>query len=604
MKRIVVTSLLMAGLLAFGCKGADTPAKSGEVSVAAPAVEADAVETKYYGTVKPKALTDDTLTICLGPQLKTLDPQKQDESWGVPYSEALIEGLVGYDPEDPLKVVPGVAESWETSADNMTWTFHLGKDRYWYKSGTGTVEKLRPVTAADVKVGWERCLKPEGDCSYRPMFKDVLVAGVDEYFDKLDAWAATKDEKQKKVLRPEVDRLFAQVMKGIEVVDESTLRVQLSSPSSIFLLQMGFPVFSPVYREAVEQYGDAWTQPQNIVTNGPFVLQSWQPDKIVLVKNPAYWGWNAERHGVQKITGYTPSNYEAMLQMYEQGDLDWMGIGCRVMPKMVEQYRGKVADLHINGVGANAYLTVNQVLNAGSSEEKIRLRDALRDVRVRRALGLSINRTTLVRMTKSGHNPMGTFVPLGVGGHKPADNVGFTYDLPAAKAALRDAGYPNGEGFPSFTLAHPNEAVAQLTAQIIQGFWKELGLTVQLVPKQGSQLFGDAMAHNYEISASGWIGDYPDPYTFLMMKRTGNPYNFEGWSNPAYDDLTWKAFTTPDPAKKLAWNQEAEKMLLDDAVVIPLYQINIAQLIKPYLRGLYPNASDHHPLRDVSIVRK
>lgn len=365
--------------------------------------------TTFFGKVDPpKELT---FRMCAGSKISTLDPGHQLESWGVLYGDALFEGLGNNDPmtgtvaEDSRQLLPGMAEKIEVSPDGKTYAFTLRTDSSWVKVVDGKVKKVRSVNASDFAFAWQRCLDKVNGCEYGPMMIDDL--GI----------------------------------QSVETTGANTFIVHLKQASSLFPTLLAFPILQPVPADLVKQFGDSWVLPENIISNGAYVLESQSQTELRLVKNPFYWWWKVSSDADKApdlIIATISSNSQAIQDSFASGQLDWMGLGSRPVPEMIAENKGRAADLEV----VMTYSSYWIVLNPDPA------RGPFADPRVGQALGYAIDREAIVASLKLPDHPVGTFVPVGLNGYKPKDGVGYTYDPAKARKLLSEAGYsvPSGQG--------------------------------------------------------------------------------------------------------------------------------------------------------------
>jgi oligopeptide transport system substrate-binding protein len=492
-----------------------------------------------------------------GTEPQTLDPGIMT---GVPESRLayqLFEGLTNHNPED-LSPEPGVAESWELSEDGLTWTFYLRKNAKW-SDGT-------PITAETFKYSWLRALSPETASQYAQFLWDIENA--EQY---------TSGE------------ITDTSLVGIEVVNDYELKVRLKTPVGYFLHLTCFSTFYPVPQHIIEKYGnEQWYKKENIVSNGAFIVKEWIPqNRMELVPNPQYW--DREKVKLDKIIVYPYEDGNTSLEMYLNGELDWT---TTVPVQRMDEMKDK-DDFHNSPYLGTYYYRFNV------------LRAPFDDVRVRKALAMTIDRNRIVRyITKAGEKPAYSFVPPTI--------PGWTYrselkeDIEEAKRLLAEAGYPNGEGFPKMTLLYNTSDRHKPIAEAIVQMWKEnLGIDMA-IENQEWQVYLD-LVHNldYDIARAGWIGDYVDPNTFSDMMTTDNGNNNTGWSNERYDELVLKLgkYET-DPEQRYKYFEEAEAILMEELPIIPIYSYMIQWMLNPQVEGIYGNIRDVHPLKEVYIRNK
>lgn len=468
---------------------------------------------------------------------------------------ALFEGLVSKHPAD-LSIQPGVAESWDISEDRRTYTFHLRADARWSNGD--------PVTAGDFAYSWRRALTPGLGNPYAYMLY---------YIRNAEAFVQGK-----------VD--FAEV--GVRVLDDRTLQVELVSATPFFLQLLDHHSYYPVNPRVIEHFGaidergTRWTRPGNFVGNGAFTLKQWILNRIVVVeKNPAYW--DAGRVRLNQVHFYPVPNTSTEERMFRAGQLH---ITDRVPADKIAVYRqNDPASLHITPyLGIYFYRFNTSVWPLG-------------DVRVRKALAMCIDREAIVgHITKGGQLPAYTLTPPDTAGYTSHARV--PYDPVAARALLAEAGFPDGRGFPRLELMFNTDEGHRKIATAIQEMWKK-ALNVEIaIANQDWKVYMDRETNrHYQMSRAAWIGDYVDPTTFLDMFMTGGGNNRTGWSNARYDELLLQAARTAEQSERYALLAAAEKILMDEVPIIPIYVYTQVRLISPDLRGWEHNILDQHPYK-------
>ena len=484
-----------------------------------------------------------------GAEPESLDPALVT---GVPEHNiymALFEGLVTYDPET-LEPVPGVAERWESNDDGTQWTFYLRDDAAW-SDGV-------PITAQTVVDSWLRTLAPETASEYAYM-QTMVVEGAADY-NSGDAGADVV---------------------GIRALDETTFQVDLSAPAAYFVSMLAHYAYSIQPLHIIEEFGDEWTRPANIVSNGPFLLDEWIPqDRIVVIKNPDYW--DADVVELDQIVFYPIDDQNTALNLFLQDQIDWIE---EVPNARLDEMKLR-DDYHNNA----AFITYYYIFNTEV--------EALDDVRVRQALSYAIDRTELVeQVTRGGQFPAyGLTPPLA----NYPEVVGFEEDFEEARDLLADAGYPNGDGFPTLTILYNTSEGHKRIAEYVQQKWNEvLGIQVEILNQEWGTYLDSRDAGDFDISRAGWQGDYIDPNSFLDMFITGSSQNDGKWSNAEYDELIETALTQSGETR-LDTLREAEEMLMEELPIMPFYYYATSNWIDTDVwGGWYTNILDIHPFKDI-----
>ena len=493
----------------------------------------------------------------IGPDLADLDPQLATQGKDYTVLSSILEGLLSEDPAD-LHPVPGVAERWDVSSDGLRYTFHLRADARWSNGD--------PLTAQDFIASWHRMLTPELAATNASQL--FLIQGAEEFY------------------RGACD--FSKV--GLRAPDSRTLTVLLEHPAQWFPSVLSGPAWMPVpiatvaARGPVYRRGNPWAAPDGWVGNGPFVLKSWHHgQEIAVAKSPTYW--DAARVRLSEIRFHVFDSIDAEERAFRAGQLH---VTEALPPERIDAYRRDAPGLlRIDPLLGTYFLRINVK------------RPGLSDPRVRLALALAIDRMAIVeKLLRGGQRPAYSFTPPGLGAYAP-DRVlaGGPED---ARRLLAESGHSGGAGLPAFELLYNTSETHREIAEAVQEMWRrELGVQAGLVNEELKSTEEARRAGAYDLLSSSWIADYADPSSFLEIWRGDSGNNFTGWSNPDYDSLLFSAARTEDPAARGAIYSRAERLLLSEAPVIPLYFYTHVFLIQPSVRGWSPTPLDHHPYKEV-----
>jgi len=485
---------------------------------------------------------------------RTLDPGLITDTYSSFFAQNLFEGLLIWD-QAGQATQPGIAERHEVSEDGRTWTFHLRHDAIWSNGD--------PVTATDFLVAWRRVLNPEFGSDYASLLYPIKGARALAEGEEVDAHSL-----------------------GVEVRDRFTLVVTLENPTPWLVAIMAHHVTAPVNSGALKRHGYAWWQAGNIVVNGPFTLEEWRAgEQISLRRNPYYHA--AESVKLDRVVGRFVSNPDEVVELYEKGELHWTG-NSGLLPSGRLTELSKREDARSSAELGTAWLWLN--VTEGPTSDK----------RVRQALSLAIDRSAIAAVLGPSDVVSARLVPPGMPGYSSPEPA--SSDLDKARALLADAGYPGGEGFPALELAVDARPVHQRIAEVVAARWTEaLGLEVTPYVRQYGA-HADAMrSGQFQVARGGWLGDYPDPSSFLELLGGDNSLNDSGWSNTGYDALVQEAARTEDPASRLRLLAKAERLLLEEAPIIPLYHFGSLSLLKPYVAGFTDNPLQVHLLRYLSV---
>ena len=343
---------------------------------------------------------------------------------------------------------------------------------------------------------------------------------------------------------------------------------------------MFFPKFPPVKKELFEKYPDQWPRPEHFVGNGPFVVKSWTPHKeIVMEKNPNYW--EVSKVKLDSIRFLPVPDYDTAVKMYDAGQLDSV---FELSPLKVAQLKNR-PDFIGTPYLANGYYVFNLKV------------PPLDNPLVRKALALAVDRSVLTdKILRRGDIPTGYYIPPGIPGYSPPKGVAT--DIAKAKALLAEAGFgPGGKPFPTLEILYNNTPEHKAVAETLQNTWKkELGISVTLRSEEWKVYIESKNVGNFQIVRAGWVGDYIDPNTFLELFAGNSQQNTGHYSNPEYDKLLSEARLEQNGALRARILKKAEAVLLEDMPLLPLYALSKNGLIKPYVKGYYPNMQDVHPL--------
>jgi len=523
------------------------------------------------------------VTYNLGAEPPGIDP---GVTIGVPESTVemqVFDGLTRLDSKDVPQ--PAMAKSWTISKDGKTYIFTL-RDASW-TNGT-------PVTAYDFEYAWKRVLSPELAAQYATQlyyvyggqaFNTSIKVGSKYYVQAVDAKGnpLTKKVGDKDVPVPNMAKeIDPSKNVGVRALNAKTLKVYLQSPTAYFLALTAFNTLYPVCK-AVVSTNDKWAgDVKTYVTNGPFKLTQWSHnDKMVFVKNPTYWDKNNVK--LTKVTFLMVEDSSTALSMYQSGQLDSAAsVPSSELPKLVAS--GDVKILPSLATYLYMFNTTKKPFN---------------DVRVRKALTLAINRGQITKsITKGGETPALGMVSNGIPDALPGSDfrkVGGSYfkdnDIATAKALLAQAGYPNGKGFPAFTLLFNTSNLHKSVAEAIQQMWKKnLGITCTLRSEEWGVYLADEASLNYDVVRRAPTADYMDPNTFLELWVTGNGRNMTGYSNKSYDALIAKEKATVDPKARMTVLHAAEKIFMTDMPVAPIYFYTNPMLLSKHIKNFYESA--------------
>ncbi len=478
-----------------------------------------------------------------GAEVQSLDPHKIE---GVPESNVnrdLFEGLVIGDLNG--HPVPGVAESWDNK-DFKVWTFHIRKDAKWSDGS--------PVTAQDFVYSWQRLADPKTASPYASYLQYGHVANVDEII-------AGK--------KPATDL-------GVKAIDDKTFEVTLSEPVPYFYKLLVHPSVSPVPKAAIEKYGEKWTQPANIVTNGAYKLKDWVVnERIVLERNTNYWD-NAKTV-INQVT-YLPISSEVTdVNRYRSGEIDmtYNNMPIELFQKLKKEIPKEV---HVDPYLCTYYYEINNQ------------KAPFTDVRVRTALKLALDRDIIVNKVKNqGDLPAYSYTPPYTDGMKLVEPEWFKWSQEKrneeAKKLLAEAGYTADKPL-TFNLLYNTSDLHKKLAIAVASIWKKnLGANVKLENQEWKTFLDSRHQGTFDVARAGWCADYNEPTSFLNTMLSDSSNNTAHYKSPAFDKIIGDTLQVTDEAKRAELYAQSEQQLDKDSAIVPVYYYVNARLVKPWVGG-------------------
>ena len=366
----------------------------------------------------------------------------------------------------------------------------------------------------------------------------------------------------------------------IRAPNPRTLVVTLSNRTPFFTDLVAFYPLYPVCRECVETHGTpAWTLPENIVSNGPYQLEFRRiRDRVRLRKSRTYW--DVANVDLNTIDAMAVKSETTSLNMFMNGQLDW----ATTVPNPVIPELMKRTDF----LSAPMLTVYFYRLNVE--------RPPLNKPLVREALNLAIDKRRIVeKVTSAGQQPARSFVPPGIRGYDSA--YCGEYNPERARELLAQAGFPNGSGIPKIQIVYNTSEAHRDIAQVISEDWNvNLGIQTELRNLEWGTFLDTLSERDYMVARSGWIGDYPDPNTFLDMFVTDGANNETNWSNARYDELIQTAQVETDAAARMDILHQAEQLLMRELPIVPIYFYVSINMVNPRIKGFSANIQDIHPL--------
>ena len=452
------------------------------------------------------------------------------------------------------EVIGGQAESWEASEDGLTWTFTM-RDGLKWSDGTD-------LTAKDFEYSFKRMANPDTAAPYAE-----TCLGMIDGFDAAQAG--------------DPDALNVKASD-----DGKTLTIVLSYPCSYFDKMAAFAAMSPVQQATVEANGDSWcTSADTFVSNGPYMITDWTPsERIVLSKNPNYvGGWDNSKIVSDTITLLLLEDSSASFAAYNSGEAVLIkDVPTDEIPSLTKAEDG--GDFYVDTILGTYYVSLNLQ------------RDAFKDAKVRKALSLAIDRDYVANTIMQGtYTTADSIVGPGIvdesgyfhdNGNAPYISADYEANLAEAKKLLEEAGYPNGEGYPTIEYSTNDVGYHVPLAEYLQQAWGDLGITLTINKMEWSSFTPARRAGEFDVARNGWVMDYNDPSNMLDLFCTSNGNNDGKYANPDFDAAI-DASRVADSAEHFAQLHKAEDILMEDTGCLPIAYYNDYWLQSPTLKGTW-----------------
>jgi oligopeptide transport system substrate-binding protein len=478
-----------------------------------------------------------------GSEVQSLDPHKIE---GVPESNVsrdLFEGLLISDIQGHPSA--GVAEKWENK-DFKVWTFHLRKDAKWSDGS--------PVTAQDFVYSWQRLADPKTASPYASYLQYGHIANIDDIIEGK---------------KPVTDL-------GVKALDDNTFEVTLSEPVPYFYKLLVHPSVSPVPKATVEKFGDKWTQPANIVTNGAYKLKDWVVnERIVLERNTNYWD-NAKTV-INQVT-YLPISSEVTdVNRYRSGEIDmtYNNMPIELFQKLKKEIP---AEVHVDPYLCTYYYEINNQ------------KAPFTDVRVRTALKLALDRDIIVNKVKNqGDLPAYSYTPPYTDGAKLVEPDWFKLSQEKrneeAKKLLAEAGYTADKPL-TFNLLYNTSDLHKKLAIAVASIWKKnLGVDVKLENQEWKTFLDSRHQGTFDVARAGWCADYNEPTSFLNTMLSDSSNNTAHYKSAEFDKLVGDTLKATSEEQRTELYTKAEQQLDKDSAIVPVYYYVNARLVKPWVGG-------------------
>ena len=502
-------------------------------------------------------------TVQYGSNPETLDPALNSAIDGANTIITIFEPLLLINENN--EVVGGQAESWETSEDGLTWTFTM-RDGLKWSDGTD-------LNAKDFEYSFKRMVDPNTAAPYAETCLGMI--------DGFEEAAGFPDADGNPTAEPNPDALNVKASD-----DGKTLTIVLSYPCSYFDKMAAFATMSPVQQATVEANGDAWcTSPDTFVSNGPYMITDWTPsERIVLTKNPNYvGGWDSSKIVSDTITLLLLEDSSASYAAYNSGEAVLVkDVPTDEIPSLTKAEDG--GDFYVDTILGTYYVSLNLQ------------RDAFKDAKVRKALSLAIDRDYVANTIMQGtYSAADSIVGPGIvdesgyfhdNGNAPYISADYEANLAEAKKLLEEAGYPNGEGYPTIEYSTNDAGYHVPLAEYLQQAWGNLGITLTINKMEWSSFTPARRAGEYDVARNGWVMDYNDPSNMLDLFCSGNGNNDGKYSNPDFDAAI-DASRVADSAEHFAQLHKAEDILMEDMGCLPIAYYNDYWLQSPTLKGTW-----------------
>jgi oligopeptide transport system substrate-binding protein len=494
-------------------------------------------------------------------EFPTIDPNLIEDVSGGHVARQLFEGLYGQDAEG--NIVPAAALSHEVSEDGLTYTFTLRPEATWSNG--------EPVTANDFVYSWRRAADPATASNY--------------------AWyiELMKIKNAAQVVAGEV----APEELGVRAVDDHTLEVTLESPLPYFPQMVTHYTTYPVPQSVIEEHGDQWTQPGNLVGNGAYVLSERVPqERLVMTKNPEYW--DAENVIIETVTALVINDENQAMTRYLAGELDQTDIPIGQYPRYLEEHPTEA----FAGPNLCTYLYYYNLREDGP--------EALKDVNVRRALSLAVDRDIVVEnILAGGQTPAFTLTHEAVAGWDAPEvaDAAMTQEERNAEAQrlMQEAGYgTGGEPLTLEILYNTSEAHQQLAVAIGQMWKQTLGVDTTLANQEWQTFLDARLNGDFEVARGGWCADYNEPSTFLDIMTSNSTANDSRYVSEEFDALMEESRTAEDPLPLYA---QAEEILARDLPILPVYFYSSNFMLDDTIKGYaIENAQENWYAKDMYRV--
>jgi oligopeptide transport system substrate-binding protein len=515
--------------------------------------------TLATGLCASQAAAQSVLRVANSGEPDSLDPHQVSGNWEDRIVGDMFMGLTTEAADGT--VIPGAAESWTISDDGLTYTFTL-REHSWSDG--------EPVTADDFVFALRRILDPATAAEYAYLLFPIKNAEAINNGSQTDPQAL-----------------------GARAVDPQTLEITLEQPTSYFLQLLTHYTSFPIPKHKVEEVGDDWVKPGNIVGNGAYTVVEWVPNTLVRMEKSDTF-WDADNVAIDEVVYYPTEERNTGTKQFRAGEVD---VQYDFASEQIDFLKENLPEAtHISPGLAAYYYWFN-------TKEP-----PFDDVRVRKALAMAVERDAITeKILRTGEIPAYNLVPPDTGTYGEPPQVEWA-DMPyeerveQAKTLLEEAGF--GPDNPlKFTLRYNTSENHKKIAIAIAAMWKQLGVQAELFNTEVKVHYNDLQSHDFQVARAGWVADYNDPENFLTLLRTSTgPMNYGQYSNAEYDRLMAESDVTTDEAARNELMREAETLMLADLPLIPIYHYVDKNLVSPKVQGWVDNPKNTHRTRWLSLA--
>lgn len=511
--------------------------------------------TSCGGPIERPERTDRTTLVRVnGDEIRALDPHRISVTTDLRVICDIFQGLTDIDPQ--AKPIPGQAESWSVSEDGLTWTFKVREGLKW-SDGVA-------ITAEDFVYSFRRLADPQTASVYASLLAPIVGASA----------ILTGDAPP--------DTL------GVKTLTPLTLEIKLAAPQPAFPEMMAFSSMVPVPRHAIERYGEQWSRPENIVTNGAFKVETWQRQaKMVLRKNPNFV--DAQSVALDTLIYIPISDQMTAVRRFRAGEVDIIPEFPDPMGPILKKQLGD--QVHIAVYQASYYYVFNTQVPPFDNKA------------VRQALSMAVDRQPLVNsIMRSGYKAAYAIVPPNTGFYGDSYEPDWaawprSQRLEKASALLASAGISPSSPLEVELRINTSETHQRLGLAIAQ-MWKPLGVNVSLFNTEAAVHFAEMRKGNFTVSRAGWVADYNAPENFLFILESGNTgLNYSNYTNPEYDALFKQGQREANIDKRMAYMRQAETLMIDDSPILPIYYYVSKTLVASDIEGWADNLPNRHRSR-------